>query len=81
MELRKYVFPDYNPDTQLIAISTIITSLTKTLKKKDKSFEETNYSKLNPAYSGDLYVDDLCNLGFLDVAVSHSIIADIAPFL
>lgn len=79
--LEKYVFPDYDPDTQLIAISTIITSLTKTLKEKEKSFDETNYSKLNPAYSGDLYADDLCNLGFLDVAVSHSIIAVIAPFL
>ena len=79
--LKKYTFPDCDPDTQLIAISTIITSLTKTLEEKEKSFDKTDYSKLNPAYSGDLYADDLCNLGFLDVAVSHSIIAVIAPFL
>lgn len=79
--LGKYVFPNYDPDTQLIAISTVIASLTKTLKEKEKSFDETNYSKLNHAYADDLYADELNNLGFLDVAVSHSIIAVIAPFL
>lgn len=79
--LKKYAFPDYDPDTQLIAISTIIISLTKTLEEKEKSFDKTDYSKLNPAYSGDLYADDLCNLSFLDVAVSHSMVAVIAPFL
>lgn len=79
--LEKFAFPDYDPDAQLIAISTIITSLANVIREKEKSFNETDYSKLNPVYSGDFYADDLHELGFLDVAVSHSIIAVIAPFI
>lgn len=77
----KRIFPDYDPDAQLIAVSTIIKSLTNALEEKGKSFDKTEYSKLNPDYSGDFYAEDLCNLGFLETAVSHSIIAVIAPFL
>lgn len=77
----KYVFPDYDPDAQLIAVSTIIRSLTNVLEEKEKSFDETDYSKLNPDYAGEFYAEDICNLGFLETAVSHSAVAVIAPFL
>lgn len=79
--MEKFVFPDYDPDAQLFAISEVIRSLDKVLEAKERVFDETNYSNLNPDYSGDMYAGDLHELGFLETAVSHSAIAVIAPFL
>lgn len=79
--LEKYSFPDYDPDQQLIAISKVINQLISCLDEKEKDFENTDYLKINSEYAGDLYAGDLCELGFLDVAVSHSAIAVFAPFL
>jgi len=77
----KFVFPDYDPEAQLVAISEVIRSLDKVLETKERTFNETNYSNLNPDYAGDMYAGDLHELGFIETAVSHSAIAVIAPFL
>ena len=75
------MFPDYDPEAQLVAISEVIRSLDKVLETKERTFNETNYSNLNPDYAGDMYAGDLHELGFIETAVSHSAIAVIAPFL
>ena len=80
-QLEEYSFPDYDPDQQLIAASKVIHQLILCLDTEDKTFENTDYSKINNEYAEDLYASDLCELGFLDVAVSHSAIAVFAPFL
>jgi len=80
-QLEENFLPGYDPDQQLIAISKVIRQLTLCLKIKEKSFENTDYTKINHEYAGDLYANDSCELGFLDVAVSHSAIAIYAPFL
>lgn len=69
--LERYSFPDYDPDQQLIAISEVINQLMLCLDEKEKDFENTDYSKINSGYAGDLYASDVCELGFLDVAVSR----------
>jgi len=78
---KKYVFPDYDPDAQLRAISDIVRSITVVSEGKEKTILETKYSELNHEYVGDLYADDLCDSMFFDVAVSHAVIALIAPFV
>ncbi len=80
-QLEEYSFPDYDPDQQLRAISKVIHQLMLCLDREEKTFENTDYSKINNEYAEDLYASDLCRLGFLDVAVSHSAIAIYAPFL
>jgi len=81
MESNKYIFPDYDPDQQLIAVSKVIRQLVLCLEAEEKTFDNTDYSKINNGYRGDLYASDLCELSFLNVAVSHSAIAVFAPYL
>lgn len=50
--LEKYSFPDYDPDQQLIAISKVVKQLISCLDEKEKTFDNTDYSKIKNEYSG-----------------------------
>lgn len=80
-QVKEYSFQDYDPVQQLIAVLKIVRQLISCLNVEEKAFDNTDYSKINDEYRGDLYADDLCELGFLDVAVSHSAIAIFAPYI
>ncbi|MFH1798007.1 MAG: hypothetical protein ABH844_01500 [Candidatus Omnitrophota bacterium] len=80
-QIKEYSFPDYDPDQQLVAVSKVVRQLVSCLDAEEKTFKNTDYAKINNEYAGDLYANDLCELGFLHVAVSHSAIAVFAPFL